>query len=161
MNGETELDKLLMTMEPVLLEAAYVFCTMKEKNYEKGSFRPLGTFREREGMSVIITDEEARQAGMKYDSTWACISLTVHSSLSAVGFLAAISARMAQAGISVNAVSAFYHDHLFVPWKSRERAMEVLKEFNRSKKVASTGLKSSLSKGKPARRLLTGEAEEV
>jgi hypothetical protein len=51
----------------------------------------------------------------------------VHSALTAVGFLAAITTRLAEAGISVNAVSAYYHDHLFVPWERREEAMEVLK----------------------------------
>jgi hypothetical protein len=82
-------------------------------------------------MTVIITEAQARRAGLAYDSTWACISLSVHSSLSAVGLLAAISTRLAQAGISVNAVSAYYHDHLFVPWESRISAMDVLKEVSR------------------------------
>jgi hypothetical protein len=50
----------------------------------------------------------------------------VHSSLSAIGFLSVLTSRLAQAHISVNAVSAFYHDHLFVPWESRETAMKVL-----------------------------------
>jgi hypothetical protein len=49
-----------------------------------------------------------------------------------VGFLAAITARLAQAGISLNAVSAYYHDHLFVPWENRERAMQILKELGGS-----------------------------
>ena len=132
MRCETELSKLLMSMEPVLREGMYVFCTVSEEAYEGFSFRPLGFFREREGMSVILSEEQAIQAGLPYESTWACISLTVHSSLSAGGFLAAISARLAQAGISVNAVSAFYHDHLFVAWASRESAMVVLKELSHS-----------------------------
>ena len=132
MDGETDLNRLLMTMQPVLLEAAYVFCTMSQDIYDRTSFRPLGTFQEQEGMTVIITEEQASGAGLAYDSTWACISLTVHSALTAVGFLAAISAGLAQAGISVNAVSAYYHDHLFVPWDRREAAMEVIKELSRS-----------------------------
>ena len=77
-------------------------------------------------MTLIITEGQANQEGLAYDSTWACITLRVHSALSAVGFLAALTSRLAQAGISVNAVSAFYHDHLFVPWESRNEAMETL-----------------------------------
>lgn len=58
------------------------------------------------------------------------ISLMAHSSLDAVGFLAAITAKLAAAGISVNPVSAFYHDHLFVPFDKAEMAMNLLSEFS-------------------------------
>jgi hypothetical protein len=54
------------------------------------------------------------------------ITLTVHSSLDGVGFLAAVTARLADAGIAVNAVSAFYHDHLFVPESRAEQALRLL-----------------------------------
>lgn len=58
------------------------------------------------------------------------ITLTVHSALDAVGFLAAVTARLAETGISVNAVSAFHHDHLFVPADRAEDAMAVLREIS-------------------------------
>jgi len=54
------------------------------------------------------------------------VTLTVHSALDAVGFLAAITARLAAAGISVNTVSAFFHDHLFVPAERAEETVEIL-----------------------------------
>ena len=56
------------------------------------------------------------------------ITLSVHSSLEAVGFLAAITARLANAGISVNAVSAFHHDHLFVPEHRASEALRLLQD---------------------------------
>ena len=46
----------------------------------------------------------------------------------AVGFLAAITARLANAGISVNAVSAFHHDHLFVPERRAGEALRLLQD---------------------------------
>ena len=58
------------------------------------------------------------------------ITLTVHSSLEAVGFLAAITARLAAAGISVNAVSGFYHDHLFVPEHKADEALHHLQNMH-------------------------------
>ena len=58
------------------------------------------------------------------------ITLTVHSALDAVGFLAAITARLAEAGISVNAVSAFHHDHLFVPVDRADEAMALLQNMS-------------------------------
>ena len=54
------------------------------------------------------------------------VTLTVHSALDAVGFLAAVTARLAAAGISVNAVFAFFHDHLFVPAGQAEETVETL-----------------------------------
>jgi hypothetical protein len=50
----------------------------------------------------------------------------VHSPLQAIGFLAAVSAALTEAGIPCNAVSAFYHDHIFVPADWASRALEVL-----------------------------------
>ena len=128
MEGVTDLRTLKATMQPVLLEGRYVFCSVGQEVYAGLEFKPLGTFQEQEGITIIITEEQARGVGLPYDSTWACITLRVHSALSAVGFLAVLTGRLAQVGISVNAISAFYHDHLFVPWESRETAMKVLEE---------------------------------
>jgi hypothetical protein len=47
------------------------------------------------------------------------------------GFLAAITARLAETGISVNVVSAFYHDHLFVPHDRADEALARLQEMMR------------------------------
>ena len=44
---------------------------------------------------------------------------------------AAITAKLAEAGISMNAVSAYYHDHLFVPADKAKSVMKLLAEFNR------------------------------
>jgi hypothetical protein len=49
-----------------------------------------------------------------------------------VGFLAAVTARLADAGIAVNAVSAFYHDHLFVPESRAEEAFGLLQNMSAS-----------------------------
>ncbi len=132
MNGETNLKILLATMQPVLHELPYVFCTIEHNPFEKLSFDPICTFREQEGITVIATEDQAIAGGLASDTLWACITLNVHSSLNAVGFLAAITARLAQAGVSVNAVSAYYHDHLFVPWKRRNEVMKILAELIRT-----------------------------
>ena len=84
------------------------------------TIRPLLTFREQEGITLVMRREEAERAGMRYQFASRLITLTVHSALDAVGFLAAVTARLAEAGISVNAVSAFHHDHLFVPERRAE-----------------------------------------
>ena len=137
MTGETNLKKLLSEMNPSLGEIPYVFCTLKPEDTNRLQFAPLGIFREAEGSTLIITERQARDSNFRFESTWACITLTVHSSLLAVGFLAAILGRLAQAGISVNPISAFYHDHLFVPWESRRKAMDALEELSHTHTVKS------------------------
>lgn len=115
-------------MKPVLHAVPYVFLSISRDTYESMPFDPVGVFHEEEGITVITTQRQAESLGAQVESVWACITLTVHSSLSAVGFLAAITGRLASRGISVNPVSACYHDHLFVPWESRSQAMEALRE---------------------------------
>ncbi|RMG67630.1 MAG: ACT domain-containing protein [Calditrichaeota bacterium] len=132
MKGETDLSILLATMRPVLHDEAYVFCVVDQETYRKLPFLPLCTFREREGITAIVTRQQAEAYRLPFDSLWAYIELAVHSSLSAVGFLAVISNRLAAAGISTNVISACYHDHLFVPWESRKQAVDILKELSLS-----------------------------
>jgi hypothetical protein len=56
------------------------------------------------------------------------ITLNVHSSLEAVGFMAAVSAKLTEHGIGVNPVSGYHHDHCFVPLGKEQQAMKVLEE---------------------------------
>ncbi len=113
-------------MRPALQEGQYVFLTSKEPYDNEVQSNATMIFRESEGMTVIVKDEIARTLDGGSQPRWAMITLTVHSDLAAVGFLAAITRKLADAGISVNPVSAFYHDHLFVPWETREEAMTIL-----------------------------------
>jgi hypothetical protein len=124
--GESDLRKLLGGMQPSLNGPPFVFASVPPEVLPRLPFVPLGQFREGEGVTVIVPQSEAGREGWKADDAWACITLSVRSSLHAVGFLAAVAAALARQGISVNAVSAFYHDHLFVPWEERGRAMDVL-----------------------------------
>jgi hypothetical protein len=59
------------------------------------------------------------------------ITLGVISSLEAVGLTSAVSQALTEARISCNVVAAYSHDHLFVPAKDAERALEVLHEMMR------------------------------
>lgn len=131
MNGERDIKTLLTSMSPVLHEVPYVFISIRPDTYETMPFDPLGIFHEEEGITVITTQRQAESLGVQAESAWACITLTAHSALSAVGFLAVITGRLASRGICVNPVSACYHDHLFVPWESCRQAMEALRELSK------------------------------
>ena len=128
MLGETNLDVLLQTMQPLLAPEEYVFCTIDLEDINELDINSISTFREKEGLTLILERQEADNHGLTYKSIFSMITLTVHSSLDAVGFLAAIATKLAEYNISVNAVSAYYHDHLFVPVASAQKAMVLLEE---------------------------------
>ncbi|MHC4051626.1 ACT domain-containing protein [Bradyrhizobium sp. 25ACV] len=133
MTGERDLDALLSNMKPEMLNGTFVFCAIPQNEPVLAGLNPLLTFREQEGTTLVISREEAEAAGLRYAFPSRLITLTIHSALDAVGFLAAITARLAEAGISVNAVSAFHHDHLFVPDDRAEEAMAVLQTMSTAK----------------------------
>jgi hypothetical protein len=88
---------------------------------------PIGRFHEAEGTSLILTRAEAERLGLAGSATMRLITLTVHSSLEAVGLTAAVATALAEAGISANVVAAYHHDHIFVPAADAERALATLK----------------------------------
>ncbi|RUU87139.1 ACT domain-containing protein [Mesorhizobium sp. M7A.F.Ca.MR.176.00.0.0] len=126
MTGETDLKTLLASMTPELLAGTYVFATLAPGVAQPEGLEPVMIFREREGVTLIVDEEKAIAAALTASFRCRMVTLNIHSSLEAVGFLAAITARLAAAGMGVNPVSAFYHDHLFVPADRAEEALELL-----------------------------------
>lgn len=130
MAAERDLATLLKHMKPELRPGIFVFCTIAADQSIPSALDPLLTFREQEGTTLVILREEAEAAGLRQAFASRLITLTVYSALDAVGFLAAVTARLAETGISVNAVSAFHHDHLFVPADRAEDAIAVLRQIS-------------------------------
>lgn len=85
-------------------------------------------FVEEEGITLIIRKEIADNSSLAYSGIWSWIKLTVHSDLTAIGFIAVITDKLAKNEISLNVVSAFYHDHLFVPADKAKQAILLLEE---------------------------------
>ena len=128
MSGETNLQRLLANMHPELLEGEFVFCSVSPNAFEQLLIHPIRWFREAEGVTLIVERNVADDDGLDYAHVSRMITLNIHSSLEAVGFLAAITGKLAGAGISVNTISAFYHDHLFVPTDRASTVMRLLDE---------------------------------
>ncbi|MCE4936595.1 ACT domain-containing protein [Aliivibrio fischeri] len=128
MSGVFELDELLKTMKPELLTQEYVFCSVEGDLKEYISLNPIGTFVEQEGLTLVLEKDVALKENIPFEGVFRQITLTVHSSLDAVGLTAAVSTKLASKGISANVVAAFYHDHIFVPSSKAELALSALKE---------------------------------
>jgi len=131
MSGELNLSTLLASMSPELIPDEYVFVTTKINDENKVSFPYLMEFHEKEGATFIVKKTIAEQSNFEFSYPCRLITLNIYSSLEAVGFLAEITRALASEKISVNAVSAFYHDHIFVPTEKAERALEILQSFSK------------------------------
>ncbi len=125
MSGETRLETLLAAMRPRLHPEVYVFATTAAA-YDAAALAPLLVFQESEGTTLIVTRAAAEAAGLAHEFPCRRITLEVHSALEAIGFIAAVAARLAEAGIGANPVAGFYHDHLFVPEDRAEEALAAL-----------------------------------
>ncbi|MCK0132098.1 ACT domain-containing protein [Flavobacteriaceae bacterium F08102] len=130
MNGEKNLEVLLKSMKPKHHTGQFVFC--KTENLEQLNLSQIiMTFKEEEGITVITKKEVADKLNLAYSFVASWITLTVHSSLEAVGLTAAFSKALSENGISCNVVAAYYHDHIFVDIKDTQKAMEILSDFSK------------------------------
>lgn len=135
--GETDLQRLLAGLAPALAARPRAIRTQAH-----GTAIPaeaLLLFREDEGTTVIVEadapdpvhDDAAPATSPDTDEPlWAQITLRIHSSLAAVGMMAAISTALAAHDIPCNVVSAYFHDHIFVPWPQRDAAMTALRDLS-------------------------------
>ncbi|KAG9569537.1 hypothetical protein KCU61_g8836, partial [Aureobasidium melanogenum] len=133
--GEVSLAKLLATLTATLHPQTYVFAVLAESKIPPFSEVEM-LFREAraEGITVITTQEYAESHGLEYAFPCRKITLDVTSSLDAVGFIAVVATRLAAAGMGVNPISGFYHDHLFVPLGRETDALKVIAELAEEKK---------------------------
>jgi uncharacterized protein len=127
MTGESNLDKLLKSMRPVLHDGEYVFCLVEDP-MRISPYDIIMSFKEEEGYTIIVEKTIADRLGLSYTYISSWISLMVHSSLEAVGLTAAFSKALADEAISCNVVAGYHHDHIFL---SREQADRAIKALNR------------------------------
>ena len=124
-SGESDLLTLIAQMSPSLDDQIWAFVSVDEVSSEYVAEHVLATFRETEGMTLIVPWERAEEFDV-CSEPMARITLNIHSSLEAVGLTAAVSQALASEAISANVVAGFYHDHIFVPQTAGERAVACL-----------------------------------
>jgi len=121
---ESDLKKMLRTMNPSLEDGQFVFVALGQGGPVDLDVR--ATVLEPEGLSAVIARAEADRHGLEYDFVAAWITLRVESALSAVGLTAEVSWCLAEAGISCNVIAGLRHDHLLVPVAKAAEAMSAL-----------------------------------
>ena len=131
LTGEENLDVLLGSLAPQLLEDEFVFCTLADSTYgDHAAARPLASFLEAEGLTLVVRKRAAESLGFTHTGGFRCISLGVQSSLKAVGLTAAVTGKLSEHGISANVMAAYFHDHVFVPAGHAQQALQILVELS-------------------------------
>ncbi|MCX6770924.1 MAG: ACT domain-containing protein [Candidatus Micrarchaeota archaeon] len=138
MAGKDELKLLLRSLSPSLSEGIYCIGTFDEAQMMglAGYLKHITCiYREDEGITAVfssgIEEEMKLYTSAKISGPFALITLGVVSPLLSVGLLAKITGALAEKGIPVNAYSAYYHDHLLVPYDKREAALDALKKLQK------------------------------
>lgn len=126
--SEPRLPGMLARLAPKLDAADYVFVRLEDADVPPPAEDILASFREDEGTTLIMTRIKAEALRVPAVGCFSKITLGVYSSLQSVGLLAAVTARLAEARIPVNVVSAIHHDHLYVPPHLARRALALLQD---------------------------------
>ncbi len=122
-----DMTEMVASMSPILQPETFVFCsTFSNGDASDALTVAKAMIHEDEGLSLILERSDAVRLGYIFDATLRQITLMVYSSLEGVGLTSAVSSALAQRGIACNLVAGTHHDHLFVPARRAEDAMEVL-----------------------------------
>lgn len=118
---------MISGMTPELRHGTFVFVTTNDPALIASfSAKAVSTFKEDEGISMIIPVDIAEKSMLNVDHPMRCITLNVFSSLEGVGLTAAVSTALGDNAIPCNMVAAFHHDHVFVPSEMCDQAMKIL-----------------------------------
>lgn len=117
---------LLRSIEPALHAGTYAYCVVPH-GADLSALSPVATVAESEGLTLVLPEDQAIQAGLSVLFRAAWITLTVHSDLHAVGLTAAFATALGRAGISCNVIAGAFHDHIFVPVEQAQQALEALR----------------------------------
>ena len=133
MPGQTDLKKILESIDPYLVDESFIFMTTDQSlSSISNTLNPIASFKENEGLSIVITQATADKNAITYDSVFSCISLGVHSSLESYGLISTISKELTQNNISTNVFSGYYHDHIFVQSSKAHQALEIISKIGSS-----------------------------
>lgn len=123
--GETDLGAMLATLGVQRRPGVFVYIAVQVPT--PGLIAAAhAVVKEGRLTTIVLPADAAERAGQATDAQFAWLTLTVQSSLDAVGLTAAVSARLAAVGIPCNVLAGYHHDHVLVPVDRVDDAISVL-----------------------------------
>ena len=124
--GETDLEAMLASLDVERRPGVFTFVAVEVPT---PGLLAAAQCMVKEGTSttLVVPVESARRAGLPVVVEMAWLSLTVTSSLEAVGLTAAFSTALAEVGIACNVLAGYHHDHLLVPVDRVDDAIDALR----------------------------------
>lgn len=128
--GETDLAVMLATLDVVRRPGVFTFVEVPGAPTAEMFELAHAVVVEDDSTTLVMTLEDAQSVRVGDDVEMAWLTLTVESSLEAVGLTAAFSAVLGDAGIACNVLAGYRHDHLLVPAADADRAVSVLRSLS-------------------------------
>jgi hypothetical protein len=123
--GETDLDVMLATLAVERRPGVFTYLSVTAVSSELLA-DAHAVVTEGAETTIVLPVESAQRHGHRMDVRLAWLTLTVQSSLEAVGLTAHVSARLASEGIACNVLAGYHHDHLLVPVGRVDDAVQAL-----------------------------------
>ena len=106
------------------------FAVIKSKETYPGAFANI---RDKNEITVILEESQyRREDALEVEPGWKIITFDMVLPFGLIGFLARVSGELAEAGISLFAVSAYSTDHVLVKAKDLPKAVSRLRELGLS-----------------------------
>jgi uncharacterized protein len=125
MADQTNLSEVLKALKVSCDDNAYGFVSVKNTQFkfEEGI---IGIFQEKEGVTIIATNEYLAKNDLKPEALFAKMTVEVETSLQLVGLTAILATKLAENNISANVIAGYFHDYIFVQYEARQKAIDVL-----------------------------------
>ncbi len=125
MADQTTLSEVLKALTVSCDDVTYGFVSVEntEFKFEEGM---LGTFQEKEGVTIVATNEYLAKNGLQPEALFAKVTVEIETSLQMVGLTAMLATKLAENNISANVIAGYFHDYIFVQYEMRQKALDVL-----------------------------------
>jgi hypothetical protein len=129
---ERALQESVASLAPILQPGTFVYCSMLH-NADSGDAMAVARafFIEDQGVSLIIPRTEAVRLGLIFDLTLRQITLFANIPPDVIGVTRAVLRTLEKREIPANVVSAAHSDHIFVPARRADEAVEALRSLQK------------------------------